>query len=59
MAILNTDIHLITKCCEWASHETGKISSIANINSQNQIVISGDAESVELTVNYLKEEVIF
>ena len=55
-AILNTDIDLITECCERASFEIGKISSIANINSQNQIVISGDLESVELTINYLKEK---
>ena len=55
-AILNTDIDLIRECCFKASSELNKISSPANINSEKQVVISGNAESVELSVKYLKEK---
>ena len=55
-AILNTDIDLINEFCMKVRSELNKISSPANINSEKQVVISGNAESVELTVKYLKEK---
>ena len=54
-AILNTNIDLIKECCLKASYKLGKISSPANINSKNQVVISGESDAVELSVKYLKE----
>ena len=54
-AILNTDFELVEKCCLMATSELDKISAPANINSNNQVVISGDIDAVELSVKYLKE----
>ena len=54
-AILNAPLELITKCSFLASKELNQIVSPSNINSPNQVVISGDTEAVDLTVKYLKE----
>ena len=54
-AILNAPLELITKCSSLASTELNQIVSPSNINSPNQVVISGDTEAVDLTVKYLKE----
>jgi len=54
-AILNVDINLINDICLKISNETNSIVAPANINSPNQVVISGNAEAVNLVINHLKE----
>ena len=54
-AILNLDLYEINQICKVVEDETGQVISPANINSPNQVVISGDTEAVDLTVKYLKE----
>lgn len=50
LAILNDDIRLIENICKNL-----KDTVIANINSQNQIIISGPIEQIEKSVELLKE----
>ena len=54
-AILNVDINYIDEICLKVSNETNSIVAPANINSPNQVVISGNAEAVNLVINHLKE----
>lgn len=54
-AILGLDIATIEKVCEEVEKD-GKVCSPANINSPSQVVIAGDAESVEKAVEILKEK---
>ena len=54
-AILNVDFGLINETCLKISNETNSIVSPANINSPNQVVISGNCEAVNLVINNLKE----
>ena len=54
-AILNVDFGLINETCLKISNETNSIVSPANINSPNQVVISGNSEAVNLVINNLKE----
>ena len=55
-AILNVDINLINDLCLKISNETNSIVAPANINSPNQVVISGNAEAVNLVISNLKEQ---
>ncbi len=55
-AILNVNINLINEICLKISSETKSIVSPANINSPNQVVISGNTEAINLVVNNLKEQ---
>jgi len=55
-AILNVDINLINDICLKISNETNSIVAPANINSPNQVVISGNAEAVNLVISNLKEQ---
>ena len=55
-AILNVDINLINEICLKISNETNSIVAPANINSPNQVVISGNAEAVNLVISNLKEQ---
>ena len=50
LAILNDDIRLIENICKNL-----KDTVIANVNSQNQIIISGPIEQIEKSVELLKE----
>ena len=50
LAILNDDIRLIENICNNL-----KDTVIANINSQNQIIISGPVEQIDKSVELLKE----
>ena len=50
LAILNDDIRLIESICKNL-----KDTVIANVNSQNQIIISGPIEQIEKSVELLKE----
>ena len=50
LAILNDDIRLIENICKNL-----KDTVIANINSQNQIIISGPVEQIDKSVELLKE----
>ncbi len=54
-AIVNVDISLINEICLKISNETSSIVSSANINSSNQVVISGNTEAVNLVISNLKE----
>ena len=54
-AILNADFSLINKTCLKISNETNSIVSPANINSPNQVVISGNSEAVNLVITDLKK----
>jgi len=55
-AILNVDINLINDICLKISNETNSIVAPANINSPNQVVISGNAEAVNLVISNLKQQ---
>ena len=50
LAILNDDIRLIENICKNL-----KDTVIANVNSQNQIIISGPVEQIDKSVELLKE----
>ena len=50
LAILNDDIHLIESICKNL-----KDTVIANINSQNQIIISGPVDQIDKSVELLKQ----
>ncbi len=54
-AILNVDIKLINEICLKISNETNSIVAPANINSPNQVVISGNTEAVNLVVSHLRD----
>jgi len=54
-AILNVDFDLINETCIKISNETNSIVSPANINSPNQVVISGNSEAVSLVIINLKD----
>ena len=54
-AILNVDFSLINETCLKISNETNSIVSPANINSPNQVVISGNSEAVNLVITDLKK----
>lgn len=47
-AIIGLDAESIDQVCKKTAEETGKVVSIANYNCPGQIVITGEAESVEL-----------
>tara|TARA_B100000579_G_C22764796_1_gene820820 strand:+ start:368 stop:1291 length:924 start_codon:yes stop_codon:yes gene_type:complete len=55
-ALLNIDFEIVKDSCSKISNETNLIVSPANINSPNQIVISGNTKAVELVINKLKTE---
>src|SRR5205814_9827789 len=52
-AILGADLSTVMQACAEASE--GQVCSPANINSQNQVVIAGDAEAIDRAVALLKE----
>lgn len=52
-AVLGADLSTVTQACAEASE--GQVCSPANINSQNQVVIAGDAEAIDRAVALLKE----
>ena len=52
-AILGADLGTVVQACVEASE--GQVCSPANINSQNQVVIAGDAEAIDRAVTLLKE----
>ena len=54
-AILNVDFSLINETCLKISNETNSIVSPANINSPNQVVISGNSEAVNLVITDLNK----
>ena len=54
-AILNVDFSLINETCLKISSETNSVVSPANINSPNQVVISGNSEAVNLVISNLKK----
>ena len=52
-AILGADLNVVMTACEEAGD--GQICSAANINSSNQVVISGDAGAIDRAIVLLKE----
>ena len=52
-AILGADLGAVMQACAEAGE--GQVCSPANINSQNQVVIAGDAEAIDRAVALLKE----
>src|SRR5207237_6079934 len=52
-AILGADLGTVVQACVEASD--GQVCSPANINSQNQVVIAGNAEAIDRAVALLKE----
>ena len=54
-AILNLDLELINSICEDVRSSTGNIVSAANINSPNQVVISGETEAAKIVAEKCKE----
>ena len=52
-AILGADLGTVVQACAEASE--GQVCSPANINSQNQVVIAGDAEAIDRAVTLLKK----
>src|SRR5256885_2898460 len=52
-AILGADLSTVMQACAEASD--GQVCSPANINSQNQVVIAGDAAAIDRVVALLKE----
>ena len=54
-AILGLNAELTAAACEQASSETGELVSAANINSPEQIVISGSVSAVERAAALAKE----
>ncbi|MAR95317.1 MAG: [acyl-carrier-protein] S-malonyltransferase [Gammaproteobacteria bacterium] len=55
-AILNTNLSIIMDVCNTVAKETNLIVSPANINTPNQVVVSGNVEAVKLVLKYLKEK---
>jgi [acyl-carrier-protein] S-malonyltransferase len=51
-AILGADLHVIVAACKEAAE--GQVCSPANINSQSQVVIAGDAAAVDRAIELLK-----
>lgn len=56
VAILKCPIELISKACAQASESDSK-ASIANLNSTDQVVISGHKEAVDRAINWLEKNV--
>ena len=54
-AVISLDADAINAVCDKITEETGKVVSPANYNCPGQIVISGYTESVEASVEPLKE----
>lgn len=54
-AVLGLDGDTVAKVCEQVAKETGGIVSVANYNCPGQIVITGEAASVETAAEALKE----
>jgi [acyl-carrier-protein] S-malonyltransferase len=52
-AILGADLSTVMQACAEAGE--GQVCSPANINSQNQVVIAGNAEAIDRAVALLKE----
>ena len=52
-AILGADLSTVVQAC--AESSDGQVCSPANINSQNQVVIAGDAAAIDRVVALLKE----
>jgi [acyl-carrier-protein] S-malonyltransferase len=52
-AILGADLSTVMRACAEAGE--GQVCGPANINSQNQVVIAGDAEAIDRAVALLKE----
>ena len=52
-AILGADLNVVLTACDEASE--GQICSVANINSSNQVVVSGDAGAIDRALVLLKE----
>ena len=46
----------LAETCKKASSETGKVCQIANINSDSQIVISGDKSALDLAISLGKSD---
>lgn len=53
-AILGLDVSTVRQVCEEVE-QNGKVCSPANINSQSQIVIAGDAEAVDKAIDLVKQ----
>jgi len=47
-AILGVGLDVVERACEEAAQ--GQVCSAANINSQNQVVIAGDAAAVDRAI---------
>lgn len=54
-AVISLDAEVINEICDKITAESGKVVSPANYNCPGQIVISGYTESVEASVEPLKE----
>ena len=54
-AVLNTDFKVIRDICVEVENDINTIVTPANLNSPNQIVISGNEEGVDEVVKRLKE----
>lgn len=52
-AILGVSLDVVVSACEEAAQ--GQVCSAANINSQNQVVIAGDAGAVDRAIELLQE----
>jgi len=52
-AILGVGLDVVVSACEEAAQ--GQVCSAANINSQNQVVIAGDAGAVDRAIELLQE----
>jgi [acyl-carrier-protein] S-malonyltransferase len=52
-AILGVGLDIVVSACEEAAQ--GQVCSAANINSQNQVVIAGDAGAVDRAIELLQE----
>ena len=58
-AVLMTDRKVIAECCKEATEklaEQGYLVQVANYNCPGQVVISGDAQAVDLAAELLKEK---
>ena len=54
-AVINVDIDVIEDICSKVKDEIKTIVTPANLNSPNQIVVSGTAEGVDAVINRLKD----